>query len=306
MAPRTVAVIGDLNIDVILGELTDVPAVSRDVFAARHAVQLGGSAGIVAHGLAALGHRVELYTAIGRDLFADYLTEELRSVGAAIVNLAIDPDSPTGLSVAFSHGGDRGFLSVPIPQADWRSIAAVLDRRPSHLHVSSHPHLPGLQAPLADLVPRLRASGTPVSLDPAGPPSRSAEPLKALCELGRIDFLFVNQQEAAQFGLDSHSAIQAALGQLCDVLVIKRGDQGAVAYTSDATVQTPAPRCRAIETTGAGDSFAAGFLHAWFASQDLALALRFAALCGSAATEHYGGIAAHSRFPELYRDLRPA
>ena len=73
-------------------------------------------------------------------------------------------------------------------------------------------------------------------------------------------------------------------------MVVKLGPDGALAASPDGRLlRAAAPMVEPVDTTGAGDSFNAGFLAAWLEDRDLAGALRFAVACGSLSTLGIGG-----------------
>ena len=94
----------------------------------------------------------------------------------------------------------------------------------------------------------------------------------------------------------------AALQEGQDEIIAKFGAQGALALDGDGkAVRVPAPRVTVVDTTGAGDSFDAGFLHAWLSGAPLADCLRLGATCGSLSTRGLGGTATQPDLAEARR-----
>ena len=298
--PR-IAIIGDFNIDVILGEVNALPRVGYDTVSDVYSIEPGGSAAIVALGMASAGWPTDLYANVGNDLFGHWLRDTSKSAGVRLMNCADDRSESTGLSVAFSKYGDRGFISVPNPVSDWEALDVILEAPPRHVHVCYHPYLPGLTAKLADIFPRLRAAGTTVSMDPAGQGPDAKQPLEHLEAVGKVDFLFLNDQEANDIRIDLPPN-EMVLGRLADVVVVKQGNQGAVAYTSDQTLDLPEREVDVYETTGAGDNFAVGFLTSWLRLGELETAVRAGNVFGSESTRYPGGVQVQTSYPELMAD----
>ncbi|MGB1049576.1 MAG: carbohydrate kinase family protein [Rhodothermales bacterium] len=296
-APR-IAIIGDFNIDVILGEVNALPRVGYDTVSDVYSIEPGGSAAIVALGLASVGWPTDLYANLGDDLFGHWLRDTSKSAGVRVMNCADDRSESTGLSVAFSKHGDRGFISVPNPVSDWEALDLILDDPPRHVHVCYHPYLPGLTDKLANIFPRLREAGTTVSMDPAGPGPVASHPLELLEAVGKVDFLFLNDQEARdlQIALPPNNSI---LGRLADVVIVKKGNQGAVAYTPDQTLDLPERKVDVFETTGAGDNFAVGFMTSWLRLGDLETAVRAGNVFGSESTRFPGGVQVQAGYRTL-------
>jgi sugar/nucleoside kinase (ribokinase family) len=83
------------------------------------------------------------------------------------------------------------------------------------------------------------------------------------------------------------------------MVVAKLGVSGSMVLEHGRLVRVPSFRVDAIDTTGAGDSFNAGFLHAWLRKASLVDALRWGAACGALATLGYGGTASQPRGDEV-------
>ena len=300
-SPRRLAVIGDFNIDVILGEVNALPRVGYDTVSDEYSIEPGGSAAIVALGLASVGWPTDLYANVGDDLFGHWLRDTSKGAGVRLMNCADDRSESTGLSVAFSKHGDRGFISVPNPESDWDALDLILDDPPAHVHVCYHPYLPGLTAKLADIFPELRKAGTTLSLDPAGQGPSAAHPLEHLEAVGKVDFLFLNDQEAGdlQIPLPPPSDL---FDRLADVVVVKQGNQGAIAFLPDGELDLPERPVDVLETTGAGDNFAVGFLTSWLRIGDLETAVRAGNVFGSESVRFPGGVQVQEHYPDLMRD----
>jgi sugar/nucleoside kinase (ribokinase family) len=121
-----------------------------------------------------------------------------------------------------------------------------------------------------------------VSLDPQGDPAGGWDGgMRDL--LPSIDVLFVNETEAA-----------AIDGARAGLVVVKRGARGA----SAGDVDVAPPAVDAVDATGAGDSFDAGFLAAWLAGEPVEQALRLGCACGALSTRALGGTAAQPTLDE--------
>jgi sugar/nucleoside kinase (ribokinase family) len=136
-----------------------------------------------------------------------------------------------------------------------------------------------------------RADDVPVSVDPA-----SAEFLR---EMGPANFLawtrgaqicFPNADEAAALsGSHNREAQVAVLAQHYPLVVVKRGAEGCEAAAGAKRWRAPAPSVQAIDTTGAGDAFVAGFLAARLVGAAMEECLARAAAAGAAVTQFIGG-----------------
>ncbi len=111
-----------------------------------------------------------------------------------------------------------------------------------------------------------------------------------LIDQGRIDILFANEAElAAMTGSDDFDAGVANLAAKVATLVVTRGADGAVAVSGDQRASVPAePLKRLVDTTGAGDLFAAGFLAGQARGLGLEASLKLGAIAAAEVIQHYG------------------
>ena len=85
-----------------------------------------------------------------------------------------------------------------------------------------------------------------------------------------MDGLILNEEEAVSLLPGETHRLPEALRRLSDTVVLTRGAAGALAVTSDCFVETNATAVsRVVDSTGAGDAFAGGFLSAWLSGMDL-------------------------------------
>ena len=300
-----VLVIGDLNLDVILGNLPRPPTVGDDVWAESFALTVGGSAAIVTSALASLGSQVTLFASHGQDLFSEFIVSDLEGRGAVVENLVRDSNSPTGMSVSFSDGVDRGFLSVRVPPAEWclKTLISALPAR--HVHISSHPHIVGLTDVLDPFLTAVKTGGGTTSLDPQGP-GVGRSPAEKLPAPTLIDVLFVNEQEAKQF-VGSEGETDERLRQLAGIVVHKLGPRGARLFSGQDSSHVEGLSRESVDTTGAGDTFAGAFLYAWLEGLPVDRSLSFANEVAANSVTHLGGTATHgdlrSRFARMQRSI---
>lgn len=307
--PTRVLVAGDANLDLILrGDV--VPRFGQaEQLAESGDLVLGGSASIAACGLARLGVPTALVARVGGDLFGRQTVDLLRAAGVGTGPVEVDPVLPTGLSVILSTPRDRAILTVPgtIPTLEAETVLATVDAPGAaeqtevrdavgHLHVASFFLQPGLAARLPWLLAEVRRRGVTTSLDtnwdPAGRWSGLAEVLPL------VDYLLPNVAElraigtalgAAPEGDDVAAAVH--LARLGPRVVVKAGADGGWSVAADGRVTRRAGlSVDVVDTTGAGDSFDAGYLAALaHGVVDEAERLRWATVAGSISTLGTGG-----------------
>lgn len=294
-------VLGDANPDLVLsgGEVT--PAFGQAERVVDEAtLTIGGSGGILACGAARLGLRTAFCGVVGDDLFGRFVREEMMRHGVDIGGLVVLPGRPTGVTVVLSTPEDRAMLTAKGTIGDLR--ADLIDLRllhsARHVHVSSYFLQHGLTADLPQLLQEIRARGGTVSVDPNWDPSGEWDGgLMRL--LPRLDVFMPNAMEAMR--MTHISDLDTAIGRLrahTSMVVIKNGSSGAVASSLGETARSPAFPVHALDSTGAGDSFDAGFLATWLDGQPIEQCLAVGNACGALSTQAVGGTAGQPTMKE--------
>ncbi len=295
----SVLVVGDANPDLVLtGDVVPRFGQAEQLLDGAELL-LGGSAAIVASGLARLGVSVSLAAVLGDDLFGRIVADRLSERGVGGTFLHRDPELPTGLSVILDRGADRAILTRlgTIPALRVEQVrAAVTQLRPGHVHVASYFLQPELAAELPGLFGELRAQGITTSLDPNWDPAERWHGLAELLPL--VDVLLPNRAEERAIAGALGVASIAGLGPR---VVVKCGAEGAETHEPDGTVtQADGLAVEVVDTTGAGDSFDAGYLAAMSRGiADEAVRLRWGTVAGSLSTRAAGGTAAQPTAAEL-------
>ncbi|GLY98476.1 sugar kinase [Actinoplanes sp. NBRC 103695] len=288
-----VLVVGDANPDLILrGDVRPRFGQAEQLLTAADLV-LGGSASITAAGLGRLGVRTALLTKIGRDVFGDVTRRAITGRGVELREVDRDDDTPTGISVILSEVADKAILTLPgtIPVLRPSDITGEHLAGVRHLHVASLYLQPALAAGLADVFGRARASGLTTSLDTNWDPTGKWESIGAILE--HTDVFLPNANELrAVTGLSDLDEAARSLGDT--TVVMKDGEHGARAWWDGRRVATPGHVVDVVDTTGAGDSFNAGFLAARLQGETVESALRWAVAAGSLSTRAAGGTAAQA------------
>jgi sugar/nucleoside kinase (ribokinase family) len=147
----------------------------------------------------------------------------------------------------------------------------------------------GLKPSFPALFRQAKAEGLTTSFDPNTDPSQKwSRSINSV--LKYADVLFVNEREAtALTGRKNKREALKVLSQLVPCAVIKRGARGAIAIRNNEVVAGSGFQVEAVDTTGAGDSFAAGFVSAYVRRYPLAECLRVANACGALSTRKLGG-----------------
>ncbi|MET0802021.1 MAG: carbohydrate kinase family protein [Actinomycetota bacterium] len=286
-------VVGDVNPDLVLRGNDISPAFGQAERLVDEAViTVGGSGAIMACGAARLGLRVAIVGVVGDDLFGSFMRDQLVGRGVNIRGVAVDPHRPSGVTVVLSTPRDRAILTAPGTIGDLRGSLVDHDllRSTRHVHVSSYFLQRGLAPDLPQLLADARTSGATTSVDPNWDPSGAWDGgLPAL--LPAVDLLLPNEIEATRLAHTSDlEAAIAALRARGPVVAVKTGERGSVALGPGERAQVAAIPASVVDTTGAGDSFDAGFVAAMLAGESLERCLAIANACGALSTRAVGGI----------------
>jgi len=300
-----VLVVGDLNPDLLLvGDVIPRFGQAEQLLEAADLV-IGGSAGIAAHGLALLGRKVSLVAAVGEDLFAAHVCDQLSAAGVSVDHVRRRSDVPTGLSVVLSHGDDRATLTLPgaIPTLSVdevvRTIAELAGAGLRHVHLCSLYLQRALLSHATQVLVAARDVGASTSLDTNGDPAGVWDGIEELLPL--LDLVLPNRAEAIALGRDEDPYVAAArIAGSGPMVVVKNGALGAFAVASDrGLLEVAGVPVVTVDTTGAGDSFDAAFIDAWLDDLDVPECLERAVLAGALSVRALGGTAAQARREEL-------
>ena len=294
-------VLGDANPDLVLHGGDVVPAFGQ----AEHLVEaatltVGGSGAILACGAAKLGLRVAIIAVVGADLFGRFMRDALVEAGVDTGGVSIDESMQTGITVVLSGPDDRAILTMPGTIAGLRIelIDPSLLARARHVHVSSYYLQTSLGPRLPALFDEVHRAGATTSVDPNWDPSGAWD--GGLLELlHTVDVFLPNAMEATRLvhTSDLEGAVRA-LAARTGLVVVKNGDRGAIAGQADQLYRVDGLPTQAVDTTGAGDSFDAGFLAAWLGGEPVERALAVANACGSLSTLAMGGVDAQPTMDE--------
>jgi len=290
-ADKRILVAGEINVDLVFKGCRTLPEPGHEVLADDFVTTPGSSSMICAMGLARLGDPVAFHGLLGADAWGEYCLDALRGAGIDVATLSPDPALRTGVTVSLSTPQDRALVTFAGAIGALRAsdITADMLARADHLHVSSYYLQRALRPDCRALFARARAAGLGTSLDPGFDPGRhwGSELVDVLRE---VDVFLPNEEELlAITGTHDIAAALRALDNGHTRTVVKRGRDGCATLHEGRLLEIPAFAVDALDSTGAGDSFDAGFLHAWLRGMPLRECMRWGSACGSLSTRAVGG-----------------
>jgi len=295
------------DLDVItLGEImamfvADAPGALSGVD--RFTRRLAGAEFNVAVGLTRLGHRVGYLTRLGADPFGEFALARLSALGIDTAQVSVDEQAPTGFqlkdrsdagddpTVVYFRAHSAARRLAPTPATD-----AYL-RRARHLHLTGIPLAlgEGPRALAEQAIAAARHSGATVSVDPNLRPALwpdIATMVRTINDLAvRADWVLPGLPEGRI--LTGQRTARGVADWYLDrgvrMVAVKTGAAGAELFTSEGLHVVCAPfRVHPVDTVGAGDGFAAGFISAALDGRPAAECLRRAAAVGAIATTSHG------------------
>lgn len=256
----------------------------------------GGSAANSMAGAAAMGANVTFVGQVAADQLGTIFTHDMRALGVRFETTPLSKGPSTGRClILVTPDGERTMNTCP-GAAHCLPIAAVDEaevRAASILYLEGYLFGPELsRAAMLKAIDIAHAAERTVAFtlsESVCLPGRK-EPLQQLIAAGGIDLIFANESEALQLAgaADLDSAITRLSAQV-DTLVFTRGAAGAVAYEGGIKTEVPAISVAAVvDTTGAGDLFAAGFLAARCRGYGIERQLMTGGIAAAEIISHFG------------------
>jgi sugar/nucleoside kinase (ribokinase family) len=256
----------------------------------------GGSAANTLAGLSMLGHQCAFIGQTAKDQLGDVFAHDIRAAGidfdvpartqeppTARCLILVTPDAQRTMNTFL---GASQFLSADLIDKALIEDAAILYLE-GYLWDPEEP-----RAAMRAAIAHAKSAGRKVAftLSDAFVIDRHRDDFLALMNEGLIDILFANEVEICSLNQnDNFEASVAASAALVPLLVVTKGENGAIALQDGQRFEVAAePVARLVDTTGAGDLFAAGFLSGLTQGRSIDACLTMGAVCAAEVISHYG------------------
>jgi sugar/nucleoside kinase (ribokinase family) len=256
----------------------------------------GGSAGNTAAGVAMLGGRAGFVGQVADDQLGEVYRHDITSLGIEFTTAPSVGDVPTARCLVLVTPDAQRTMNTFLGAAQLLTLEAIDPRQveaAAILYLEGYlwdPETPRAAMERAIDIARAAERKVAFTLSDSFCVGRHRDGFNALIDSGRLDILFANEAEIVSLtGEDDFDAAVAAAAERVPLLVVTRGEQGAVAVEKGERVEVPAePVAAIVDTTGAGDLFAAGFLAGHARGRPNREALRMGAIAAAEVISHYG------------------
>ena len=254
---------------------------------------IGGCAANVAVDMATLGLNVRLSGCVGDDLFGRAVGDMLSHSAVDCGGLAVCPGTPTSATCVVNvQGEDRRFIHCIGSNAkyDGTQITDAELAAARVLYVGGYLLLPGLTPEkVGALFQRARAAGVTTLLNVVLPEHGKLWDAVATV-LPWTDVFFPNNDEAARItGMTDCNEQAVRFREAgCHTVVVTRGAEGALCVDDRHTWEAPAHLVRAVDATGTGDAFVAGYVYGLLRGADPAMCLRYGSAMGASCVQVLG------------------
>jgi sugar/nucleoside kinase (ribokinase family) len=256
----------------------------------------GGCAGNTAAGVAAFGGRAGFVGQVAPDQLGTFYRHDLTSAGVEFITPALDVGAPTARSMILVTPDGHRTMNTFLGAAQHLPSSALEEqqiRDAAAIYLEGYlwdPETPRYAMVRAIEIAREAGRKVAFTLSDTFCIERHRDGFNALIDGGRIDVLFANQAEIEMLVGVPHldSAVEAVRGKV-ETLVVTRGEHGALATRGSERAEVRAePVAEVVDTTGAGDLFAAGFLFGYTRGRSLEQSLKLGAIAAAEVIRHYG------------------
>jgi sugar/nucleoside kinase (ribokinase family) len=235
--------------------------IKRETIKFKRNLAAGGSAANTIHGLAKMGAAAGFIGSVGKDEIGDFFEEEMRLAG--VNTYLLHRDSPSGTAVALiSADSERTFATHLGAARELKADDLKIEFFKDYQILYMEGYLI-INRPLVERACILaKENNMKIALDLS-----SYNVVEAFLYDFReiiekyVDIVFANEEEAKSFtGLQPFEALNM-ISDLCEIAVIKTGAEGSIIKRREEVVKVSAIPVNCIDTTGAGDLYASGFLY---------------------------------------------
>lgn len=283
---KKVCIIGNLNVDLVMGPLNQPPEWEKEKVVRYFQVRTSGQVGYLAKALARLGVKVDIIANVGEDFYGEFILNDLQRFNINTKGIKILENKKTGVTIALVNPkGERALISYLGSMKYFRSedIKEKWDliQKSDYIIFNGYFLLPHLTFDAAkNFLTQIKQEGKMVVLDTGWDPSDwPFYHIKEIRELLRYTDIFLPNLAEAKI-ISQEEEIKNLLNTICklgpQVVAVKMGSKGSIAIKEGKIFKQPSFKVKAVDTTGAGDTFNAGFIYGIIKGWEIDISLRFA------------------------------
>ncbi|MBK5201628.1 MAG: carbohydrate kinase family protein [Spirochaetaceae bacterium] len=304
MIENGILIIGDINTDLIMTGLKKYPGPGEETFANDFKIKIGGGAAISALALSKLGINSSIFGWIGDDIFSDLLTNELKIHSINLEYITIAKNTSTGISIVLTNEKNRSFITYK-DAFEYADINNITDEMINNYeYIFLHKFIPSKIEEYIKFCKKVKSKGKKIIFD-VGFDAIDKWDNNMFDLLKYVDVFIPDELEA--LGVTRSNNIEDALKKLsiyCNRVVIKAGKNGAIALDGGKIIYSPIYPANVVDTTGAGDSFDAGFVYGIVNNLNLEKCLALGNFLGSLSVSCLGGSTGIPEHEELFKLLK--
>lgn len=277
---------GDINVDYLIG-VDNIPKEDQEISIKKFKISSGGSAANFSYIASVMKNKILLLGSVGSDFNGKFLLDDFQKNKIDISQIKIQNNFPTGMAfVVLDKSKNRRIMTNVGANRESRVNDYDLSilKKTKIFHLSSpNPMIFG------ELLKYSKKNDLKISLDPGGILC-SQEKHQLLEKIGGVEYLFLNEPECLKvFRTDNIREIQKVLkNNQIKNLIYKRGSKGSIICNSHSIIKHKGFKVECLDTTGAGDAFAAGFLTAILEGKKAIEALEYGNAAGALCITEYG------------------
>ena len=272
---------------------TEIPKITGNIESLPSTMKSGGSAANTIHGLACLGTDCGFFGKVGRDELGDFYVKDLET--ANVETLIRRSATVTGRAYTLITPDTERTFATFLGAAVELSVEDLSSIKFEDYDIL---HIEGYLVPITSLLEKLmkiaKEKGLQVSIDLASYNVVEANKdfLSKLIPK-YVDIVFANEEEAKAYtGQDPEAALDI-IAEQCSIAVVKTGKEGSLIKSDGIIYAVNSNPVKALDTTGAGDQYAAGFLYGYSQKLDFNKCGKIGTLLAGTVIENYG-----ARIPE--------
>lgn len=300
-----VITVGIVFSDQIMSGFTRLPEWGKEVFGVHSGPFIGGGSAITAVRLEKLGVHCKCVARVGNDAFGGWFHEQLKEYGVDTESLYCDAAARTNITVAITSKTDRSYVSYlgMAEESELKILDEICVNELSHnVNTYRHVHLCGHKHDIG-CIRQMKKYGVTLSLDIGWDETERWDGIIEL--LKWVDVFMPNEFEALRItgstGIDEALRI---LQSYTKAVVIKRGASGSIGLKGSQYASAPAFIVDAIDATGAGESFNAGYLYGMLSGFSLSQSLTIGNACGALAVMQPGGLSKLLGINDVYNFIK--